>query len=469
MGTAALAVAVAGWGFSRVLGPEASVLPVALGAVGPAVLLAVVCAVRPRSGPAPASVTLPLSLLVLGVGGPLVASAVDPGPGPVDALRAFGGTWRTLLLSTLPAVADSAAVLAVLVVVWVACALAAEAALRSPLLALSLVPAVVVLAIAVALGLPATGSPLGLAAVLAGVGAAHLALSRVVPEPGTGVPPVPRPPDRVSTALRAVTVLLVGSMAALVGVVAGPRLPFAADRPPFDPRVLVEPAQETSSGVSPLSRVTQWLAGPPSPLFAVSGVAPTEHLRQVSLDTYDGTTWASSETYIVAGTRLPRADADSPTRQVSARVGIGALPGPWLPAPARATSVEGVVIKVAPETGDLVTAGQPLPGAEYEVTSAVPDVDPATLVADGAGADPDLDQLRELPEGLPAAVGETAETATAAGGDTRRAPAAARAVDAREPDLRPGGPARPLLRRPRAVSSSRGRPARWSSSPPPTP
>ncbi|HZI98721.1 MAG TPA: transglutaminaseTgpA domain-containing protein, partial [Actinomycetales bacterium] len=416
VGTAALAVAVAGWGFARVLGAEASLLPVALGAAGPAVLLAVACAVRPGRGTAPASVTLPLSLLVLGVGGPLVASAVAPGPGPVEALRAFGGTWRTLLLSTLPAVADSAAVLAVLVVIWVAGALAAEAALRSPLVVLSLVPAVVVLAVAVALGLPAAGSPLPLAAALAGVGAAHLALSRVVPAPGTGVPAVPRPPDPVSTALRATTVLLVGSVAAAVGVVAGPRLPFAGERPPFDPRVLVELERDTTSGVSPLSRVSQWLAAPPSPLFAVSpGLAPTEHLRQVSLDTYDGSAWATSETYVVAGTRLPPSGTDAPTRSLSTRVGLGALPGPWLPAPARATSVEGVVVKVAPETGDLVTAGEPLPGSVYDVTSAVPDIDPAVLVAAGAGSDPRLDRLRELPAGLPAPIGETAETATGAG------------------------------------------------------
>ena len=414
--SAALAVGVAGWGFARVLGPQASVLPVVLGAAGPALLLAGVCAVRPRRVPPPATVTLPLSLLLLGVGGPLVASAAAPGPGPAEALRAFGGTWRTLLLSTLPAVADSAAVLAVLVVVWVAGALAAEAALRSRVVALALVPPVVVLAIAVALGLPAGGSALVLAAVLAGVAAAHLALSRVVPEPGRGSPPVPLPPDRVSAVLRAGTVLLVGALAAGVGAALGPRLPFAADRPPFDPRVLVQPPEDTATGLSPLSRVTQWLASPPSPLFAVEGdLGPQDHLRQVSLDSYDGTSWNTSETYVVAGTRLAEPDGDLPTRQVTTRVGVGSLPGPWLPAPARAVGVDGVVAKVAPATGDLVTAGQPLAGAVYEVTSAVPDVDPGTLVSAGTGADPELDALRETPDGLPAALSETARTATANG------------------------------------------------------
>lgn len=415
--SAGLAVAVAGWGFSRVLGPEAAVLPVLLGAFGPALLLAVLCAARPRRTPAPPSLTLPLSLLVLGVGGPVLVSATTAGPGALESLRSFGGTWRTLLLSTLPASADSAAVLAVLVVVWVAGALAAEAALRSRVVALGLVPSVVVLAVAVALGLPAAGNGLVLAAVLAGVAAAHLALSRVVPEPGSRTPPAPPPPDRVSAALRLGTVLLVGTLAAGAGLLAGPRLPFVADRPPFDPRSLVEAAQDTSSGLTPLSRVTQWLASPPSPLFAVEGdLAPQDHLRQVSLGSYDGTTWASDEGYVVAGTQLPEPDPGLPTRELSVRVAVGALPGPWLPAPARATRTQGVVAKVAPGTGDLVTAGQPLAGAVYEVTSAVPDVDQAGLVGAGTGSGAELEPLRDLPDGLPESVAETARTATAAGG-----------------------------------------------------
>ncbi|HEX5534614.1 MAG TPA: transglutaminaseTgpA domain-containing protein [Actinomycetales bacterium] len=422
--TTALAVAVAAWGFSRVIEPGDALLPVLVGAFGPALVISVavlLTAVLRRPKPPPLGVTLPLSLL-LGIGlGPVLGSGLAQGPGPVDSLRAFGDTWRTLLTTTLPAVADSPTVTAILLLVWVATAFAVEAALRARATALALAPTVLVLAVVVGYGLPAGGmAPLLLSGAVAAVAAIHVGLARSVPAPGRDRADLPPSPDRLSALTRAGAVLVVALVAATVGMTAAPRMPFIGARPPFDPRVLVEPPQDTSLGLSALSRVSQWLAEPAHPLFAVDGdLDPsTDRLRLVSLDRYDGRAWTDSQEYVVAGTRLP-AGPDAPhaaaDRTLELNVALGALPGNWLPAPDRARAVRGVTVKVAPESGDLVTAGQPVAGARYAVTSEVHRADPRALVSAGGGAEPWLDPMRVLPDGRPDVFAKAAQEATAAG------------------------------------------------------
>ena len=420
--TAVAGTGVAGWGFARVLEPSATLGPVLLGTLGPALVLAVAAlAARAvgRSTP-PATVTVPLSLLLAGAAGPLVADRLAAAAGPVtgyDALRAFGGTWRTLLTSTLPAAADAPAVLALLLLVWVASLLAGEAALRSRFALLPSVPAVLVLGLAVAFGLPAGGHALLLSALLVVVAAVHVALARALPAPGERGAVTPPAPDTLSALYRVAAVVVVAALAAAAGAVLGPRLPWADRQAPFDPRQYVEPPQDSSAGQSPLSRVSSWLAGPVRPLFAVDGdLEPTDTLRWVSLDGYDGTAWTTDEAYVVAGPRLPdgpEGDQGVTTRDVSTRVAVGTLPGPWLPAPDRATAVRDLTVKVAPASGDLVGTAVGTAGSVYAVDSTLRDLDDEWVKVAGAGDDPALDGLRTVPEDLPENLGATADEAVA--------------------------------------------------------
>ena len=66
---------MAGWGFARVLEPSAALWPVLLGALVPALLLAVASlAGRAVGRPTPpATITVPSSLLLAGVAGPPLA------------------------------------------------------------------------------------------------------------------------------------------------------------------------------------------------------------------------------------------------------------------------------------------------------------------------------------------------------------------------------------------------------------
>ncbi|GAB4062723.1 transglutaminase-like domain-containing protein [Angustibacter speluncae] len=422
LGTALLGVAAAGWGFARVLEPSATVGPLLVGVLVPGVLL-VVAALSARAvgraTPTPA-ITVPLALLLLLGGGPFAAGLLAPTPGPVtgfDALRAFGGTLRTVLTSTLPATADAPTVLALLLVVGVVALLAGEAALRSRFALLPFVPSVLLLGAAVAFGLPAGGTALLLAAALVLLAAVHVALARVLPAPGAETGVQAPAPDLVSSLVRIAAVVVVAALAAGVGTVVGPRLPGADTRPPFDPRQYVQPPEQTSAGQSPLSRVSSWLAGPVRPLFAVDGgLEPTDRLRWVSLDSYDGTSWTTSESYVVAGPRVPdgpEGDDGASERSVSTRVAVGTLPGPWLPAPDRPTAVRGLTVKVAPSSGDLVATTARTEGSVYDVTSTVRTLDDEWVKAAGAGAQPFLDPLRSLPAGVPVGIGAAADEATA--------------------------------------------------------
>lgn len=420
--TAVIGSGVAGWGFSRVLEPSAAVWPVLVGALVPALLLAAASlAARAVARPTPpATITVPLSLLLAFVAGPFVADRLAQAAGPVtgfDALRAFGGTWRTLLTTTLPAAADAPTVLALLLVVWMSSLIAGEAALRSRFALLPFVPAVLVLGVAVALGLPAGGSAMLLSAVLVVVGALHVALARALPAPGASGGVMAPSPDTLSAVYRVVSVCVVAALAALVGTVVGPRLPWADQRAPFDPRQYVQPPQESSAGQSPLSRVSSWLAGPVRPLFAVDGdLGPTDTLRWVSLDRYDGTAWTTDEAYVVAGPRLPdgpEGDRGLTSRTVSTRVAVGTLPGPWLPAPDRADAVRDLTVKVAPRSGDVVGTTPATAGSVYSVDSTVRDLDDEWVKAAGAGSAPFLDGLRSVPDDLPDNIGATAEEAVA--------------------------------------------------------
>ncbi len=420
--TAALGTGVAGWGFSRVVEPSAALWPVLVGVLVPALLLAIASlAARAVARPTPpATITVPLSLLLVLVAGPFVVGVLAPAAGPVsglDALRAFGGTWRTLLTTTLPAAADAPTVLALLLVVWVSSLVAGEAALRSRFALLPFVPAVLVLGVAVAFGLPAPGSALLLSAALVVLAAVHAALARARPAPGALGGVMPPAPDTLSAVYRVVSVGVVAALAAGLGTVLGPRLPWADQRAPFDPRRYVQPPQDTSAGQSPLSRVSSWLAGPVRPLFAVDGdLGAGDTLRWVSLDRYDGTAWTTDEAYVVAGPRLPEGpegEQGVTTRAVSTRVAVGTLPGPWLPAPDRADSVRDLTVKVAPTSGDLVATTPRTAGSVYAVRSTVRELDDEWVKAAGAGSQPFLDDLRALPPDLPENLGTTADEAVA--------------------------------------------------------
>ncbi|WP_214412835.1 transglutaminase family protein [Sphaerisporangium fuscum] len=350
----AASAGVAGCGFQRVFALGDLLPVVAVAAVAP-VLLAVLTRRRP----------LWLSLLVQLVVWPLTVSATlfraDAVAGFLPSARTLAGitgglldSWRALLTTILPAPAEPRLLVFVHFLVWFAALAGAELVLRSRRRArvLPALPALVVFALAVPLGVDGPGSDMAVAAVLLGLVAALMVVGG----------------DRggVVRMLAGVPVAVVLGLAALL---VAPLLPVA--REPYDPRSLVEQPQVARfDSVSPLDRVSAWLQMPTTPLFTVKAARP-EYWRLAVLDTYDGVRWSSSSRFQTTGGRVPSGPYRGAYEVLDQTVTLQGLPGTWLPAADRPVAVSGMGVAVD-RSGALIATARGATGATYDVTSWVP-------------------------------------------------------------------------------------------------
>jgi transglutaminase-like putative cysteine protease len=353
---AAVLAAAAGLAFQRVF-PWRDLVPV-IGAAAalPAALSLALSARRPR----------PLwQALVLTVAGWLLVVSVTlfrgaPGGLPtgvaVDALR---DSWKGILTTILPAPGRPDLLVLPHALVWAAAFAGVELALRSRAVLAPAVPAVAVLIAALLFGVDGTGPILPVVAVVAGL-AGLLALVRA----GTFG----------SARTLALALPAVACLAAAAAAI-GPSLPFVQARPPFDLRDHVSPPPpDLGQAVSPLDEVSAWLQQPDTPLFTVRA-ASAQDWRLAALERYDGTTWSPSATFVPAGSRVPRSPASAgpaASEAVDQRITIQGLPGVWLPAATRPSTIAGVGVYVDPPSGVLVAAAPLRAGLSYDVVSAVP-------------------------------------------------------------------------------------------------
>lgn len=382
-----------GYGFARVF-PPSELLPVlAVAVLAPVALSAVLSGLlrrRPVRAGRVGRPTLPLwpAALLTVVAWAVVVSAtlfheVSDGLPGAAALRA---AWSALLdaphalLSTiLPAPGEPGLLVLPHAVVWAATAVAAELALRTGAPLLPALPAVLAFGFPLVLGADGPGSSYPAAGALAGA-AALLVLVR----------------SRVRLPLRAMALRL-PAVAALGGVAAllGPLLPGLGS--PYDLRETVTPPAERPRSVSPLDQVSAWLRNGDEKVFTVrtSGAAPGNH-RLAVLDRYDGTTWSSGAGLTRTGGRVPEekgADADEAgrTKTLEQRVTVQSLPGIWLPAadrPSSVTTPEGTALSVDPDSGVLSTGAAVPRGFTYTATSRLREYDADRLRYADAAHDP---------------------------------------------------------------------------------
>jgi hypothetical protein len=319
--------------------------------------------------------------------------------------QALGRGWWQLLTTVPPAPAAPALLTCVSLLVWLGAFAAAETVLRgrSALLPLLGPLAVFVLGLLSGAGGPGSGLPeaaafTALSALMLLVRSEGTAPRRALRRYATGLP-------------------LVAAVAALA-VVAGPALPFAHARPPYDPRTLVTPPQRVKSAVNPLDQVTAWLSRPRSPLFTVRTSSPQD-LRLAVLDRFDGRDWTSRASYLPTGSRVPPDPAMSGsgtaplTTAVRQTVRIEGLDTVWLPAAARpATVVAAATVDVDPGDGQLLVPAGTRPGTDYRIVSRVPDYSAAELRAAVPATGDTARTALALPAGAPAVISEQARTAT---------------------------------------------------------
>ncbi|MEV6236938.1 transglutaminaseTgpA domain-containing protein [Lentzea sp. NPDC051838] len=216
--------------------------------------------------------------------------------------------------------------------------------------------------------------------------------------------------ERQSTSPVAALVV-VGSVvaaSALFGVAGGQFSSLASGEHRFDPRDVLAPPIVRTDTLTPLSQLKKQLnESPPRTLFTVrtdSESTRIDRVRTAALDTFDGTTWTSSDTYRVAGGSLTTDPELQHSKPVSAHIELKELTGPYLPVvgwPSKlaATGESRGRFGFNPDSGVVVSNGPTSRGLSYDVTGEVGVRDKGL-----SWATPLENNLPPLPGGVPEAL-----------------------------------------------------------------
>ena len=191
----------------------------------------------------------------------------------------------------------------------------------------------------------------------------------------TGAKPAARPwAWRSGTA--GLAMVIAASAAGLGGSAA---FSTADPAPRYDPRTLIHQPPVVVNGVSPLATVdAQLRVRPEGLLFTVrfgtgsSDRAPSDRLRLVGLDSYDGSIWTTTDLFEPVGSALPPSASGNPEdlANVSEKVEVSGLPGPFLPAAGRPVRTTLGRAAFDPLSGDLMAAGPGVLPSSYVETSS---------------------------------------------------------------------------------------------------
>ncbi|UGQ12289.1 DUF3488 and transglutaminase-like domain-containing protein [Yinghuangia sp. ASG 101] len=372
--------------FHRVFGLTAVLLPTAVAAVVPAVLVAVLC----RGPRVPATVSATVSVVVAAVAGTAAYArdrafaAVIPTPGSLAALAGdLADAPREILTTVLPVTRPGGSAVLVPACVWAASGIGTELLFRTRLAALALVPPTLLFLGAALLATGAPGTSLPLVAGFAAAVGLFLAV-REARRPTT-------------TALAGLLALALAVPAAL-GALALP----GGTRHAFDPRGHVDPpAPTTVRGPNPLAYVSAWLQNPETLMFTDAGSTPPPGgtlYRLTVFDHYDGVSWAPVERFLPSGGRVPEPESGrgSAGPEVEQDITVAELPGVFLPAVERPTEVRDATdaFAVDPDAGVLASATPLRNGTNYRVTSRPSEHDPTHTEFAAAG---DTASALELP------------------------------------------------------------------------
>ncbi|MFE0761668.1 DUF3488 and transglutaminase-like domain-containing protein [Streptomyces smyrnaeus] len=327
-------LASAGLGFHRVFRPGPLLPVLAVAVLVPMAVAAGLFLAQSRKGrPAPLWPSLVLGAVVWLVAVRVTlfrdaAGGLASGGAVTDIWSALLDSPHAILTTILPAPSGPDFLVLPHAVVWLAALAATELALRTRSPLLPALPCVLAFGFPLVLGVTGPGSNTLLAVGLV-VCAALLVLLR-------------------SRASRRGTVRVLGTGLPLVAVLAlaaallGPRLPGLSTREPLDLRQDVRPPTVHPQSTSPLDQVAAWLQQPQTRLFTARSTAADRNWRLAVLDRYDGVKWTSGAELERSGGRVPPQPGTDPGRhrRVEQRVTIQNLPGIWLPAVDRPSSVK---------------------------------------------------------------------------------------------------------------------------------
>ncbi|MFI8853145.1 DUF3488 and transglutaminase-like domain-containing protein [Streptomyces sp. NPDC053499] len=327
-------LACAGLGFHRVFGPG-PLLPVLAVAVPVPMALAaglfLVQSRRERSAPLWPSLVLGVVVWLVAVRVMLfraAAGGLTSGGAVPEIWSALLDSPHAILTTILPAPPDPDFLVLPHAVLWPAALAATELALRTRSPLLPALPPVLAFGFPLVLGVSGPGSNTLPAAGLVACAALLVLLRSRAARRGTV--------RTLSAGLPLVAVL------ALAAALLGPRLPGLASREPWDPRQDVHPPTVHPQSTSPLDQVAAWSQHPQTRLFTARSTAADRNWRLAVLDRYNGVKWTSGAELARSGGRVPPSRGTDPGRRerVEQRVHIQNLPGIWLPAVDRPSSLK---------------------------------------------------------------------------------------------------------------------------------
>jgi len=206
---------------------------------------------------------------------------------------------------------------------------------------------------------------------------------------------------------------LLGSVAVLVGTVAGPSLP-GADRPGLVDVAELGKGDPPRTTISPLVEIRSQLVDQTDRLlFTVESTQPA-YWRLTSLDRFTGEVWSSSSSYDEAREALPVAVEPGPTEVVEQTYTVEALAAIWLPSaylPRSFESVEGPGALYDDRSATLIVDrdAETSDGLVYRVTSTSPRLTPGDLAGTPSEIPDDIaDPYLSLPESFSPRVAELA-------------------------------------------------------------
>jgi transglutaminase-like putative cysteine protease len=197
---------------------------------------------------------------------------------------------------------------------------------------------------------------------------------------------------------------LIGAVGVAAAVLLGPNLPGAdaagvipwraSDRDSGSSRVTVSPLVDIRTRIVDQAGIE---------VFQVKSDVRS-YWRLTALEAFDGRIWSSSRKYRRAEGKLSSAVPEDakPTETVTQRFNIIALDSIWLPAAFRPVAIDGTDARYDSESGSLLTEASTGVGEDYDVTSAIPQLDAALLSTATADIPPEVaDTYLSLPSGFP--------------------------------------------------------------------
>ncbi|WP_232292022.1 transglutaminase domain-containing protein [Frankia sp. QA3] len=216
--------------------------------------------------------------------------------------------------------------------------------------------------------------------------------------------------------------LPVVAVAAILGTVAAGVLPIAGGADRFDPREHRTPPVEVTTSLNPLVQIkADHRAARAQTLFTVRLAAAgkqvaTRRLRTLTLADFDGASWRTDGRFVRSGRVLPEGHGPDTATGTETRmeVTVEAPGGVFLPTIGRPVRADAASVDYAfqPDAG-VLAAQRPLrAGDRYQLTARVPAPTTARLRAAEPATGPATERYRNLPSGLPTALGDLAATAT---------------------------------------------------------